>query len=70
MLYETRARIYNKRMLIAQDCIKFHGRIALQSFLVNNFADFSDVLKKNQDFVQSLVAFGISNIYYSTTNSP
>ena len=31
---------------------------------LNNFADFSDVVrvKKNQDFVQPLVAFPISNI--------
>ena len=28
MVYETRVRIYNKRMLIAQDCVKFRGRIA------------------------------------------
>ena len=26
MLYETSARICNKRMLILQDCVKFHGR--------------------------------------------
>ena len=44
MLYETHVRIYNKRMLLAQDCIKFHGCIAWQSFLVNNFADFPDVV--------------------------
>ena len=25
MLYETRKRIYNKRMLIAKDCAKFGG---------------------------------------------
>ena len=48
-LYETHARSCNKRMLIAQDCIKFHRRIEWQSFLVNNFADLSDVvrIKKN-----------------------
>ena len=27
MLYETSARIYNKRMLIEDDCVKFRGRI-------------------------------------------
>ena len=51
---------------MAHDCIEFRGRIAWQSFLVNNFADFPDVVhvKKNQDFVQSLVAFSYSNIHY------
>ena len=36
-------------------------------FFKNNFADFSDAVrvKKNQDFVQPLVAFPISNIFYS-----
>ena len=36
-------------------------------FFDNNFADFSDVvqLKQNQNFVQPLVAFPISNIFYS-----
>ena len=36
-------RTYNKRMLIAQDCVKFPGRIAWQSFLLNNLTDFLDV---------------------------
>ena len=35
-----------------------------QSFLANNFADFQYSAGKNQDFVQSLVAFGINNICY------
>ena len=35
---------YSKRMLRKQDCVKFHGRIAWQSFSENNFADFSDVV--------------------------
>ena len=26
MLYETHAHIYNKRVLIAQDCVKIRGR--------------------------------------------
>ena len=66
MLYETSACIYNKRMLITQDCVKFCGYIAGHRFLINNFADFSNVVQvKNQDFVQSLVAFGISNTPYS-----
>ena len=42
MLYETGTRIYNKRMLIVQDCVKFRRRIAWQSFHENNFADFPD----------------------------
>ena len=57
---------YGKRMLYKQDCVKFRWRIAWQSFFENNFADFSDVVqvKKNQNFVQPLVAFLISNISY------
>ena len=35
-----------------------------ESFLANNFADFQYSAGKNQDFVQSLVAFGISNICF------
>ena len=35
---------YNKCMLIAQDCVKFWRHIAWQSFLVNSFADFLDVV--------------------------
>ena len=50
-----------RRMLRKQDCIKFRGRIAWQSFFENNFASFYDVVrvKKNQDFIQPLVAFPI-----------
>ena len=33
MLYETRARNYNKDMLTAQDFVKFRGRISWQMFL-------------------------------------
>ena len=69
MLSEICVHIYNMCMLIAQDCIKFCGCIAWQSFLANNFADFLDVVQvkktKEKDFVQSLVAFRISNISYS-----
>ena len=69
MLYETRARIYNKRMLIAQDCIKFRGRRA-RAYLHDR--DFLSQLcwfpgcadKNNLGFVQPLVAFGIRNISY------
>ena len=47
MQYETGVCIYNKRVLIAQDYVKFRGaghrRIACMRFLVNNFADFPDV---------------------------
>ena len=45
MLYETRLCNYNKHMLIAQDCVKFRGRIAWQSFLVNNFTEIPDVVQ-------------------------
>ena len=62
----TKHAHYSKRMLRKQDCAKFRGRIAWQSFFENNFADFSDIVrvKKNQDSVQPLVAFPISNISY------
>ena len=61
MLYETGAHIYNKRMTIAQDCVKFCGRFAWQEFSCN----FLDVVwVKYQDFVQLLVAFHYSNISY------
>ena len=36
---------YIKHMLRKQDCAKFRGRIAWQSFFENNFADFSDVVR-------------------------
>ena len=62
MLYETRTL----QQAYVQDCVKFRGCIAWQGFFLNNFADLSDVVrvKKNQDFVQPLVAFPISNIFY------
>ena len=47
MLYEIRTYIYNKCMLIAQDCVKFYGSIAWQNFFVNSFADFLDVVWVN-----------------------
>ena len=57
---------YSKCMLHKQDCVKFCRRIAWQNFFENNFTDFSDVVrvKKNQDFVQPLVAFPFSSISY------
>ena len=36
---------YSKRMLRKQVLVKFRGRVAWQSFLENNFADFSDVVR-------------------------
>ena len=36
---------YSKRMLCKQDCVKFRGLIARQSFFEYNFADFSDVVR-------------------------
>ena len=57
--------IYNKHMLIPRNCITFCGHIAWKSFLVNNFADFPDIVRvKKQDFIQSWVAFHYSNICY------
>ena len=42
-----------------------NARIYDTSFLTKNFADFLySASKNNQDFVQSLVAFWISNICY------
>ena len=41
---ETHAFI-GKLMLRKQDCVKFRGHIAWQSFFENNFADFSDVVR-------------------------
>ena len=55
MLYETCMRIYNKHMLIAQDCV-ICGCIAWQRFLLNNFADFPNVVQvKDQDSIQLLM---------------
>ena len=56
---------YSKRMLHKQDCVKFHGHIAWQFFLKQLcwFLQCS-AGKKNQEFVQPLVAFPISNISY------
>ena len=40
-------------------------RAFLIEFFANNFADFQYTVGRNEDFVQSLVAFGIGNICYS-----
>ena len=64
MLYETCAL---QQLYAAQTGLRLVCRSnAWQSFFENNFADFSDVVRveKNQDFVQLLVAFPISNIYF------
>ena len=49
--------IYNKRMLIAQDCVKFAGAGVLHDkrFLVNNFADFPDVVRVKESRFCSVV---------------
>ena len=70
MLFETHARIYNKRMLIAQDCVKFRGRRAcvycLTEISCKQLCRFPGCAGKNNlDFILSLVAFGVSNICYS-----
>ena len=59
MLCETRTCIYNKCMLIAQDCIKFRWCIARQSFLVNSFADFLDVVLVKKSRFRSVIS-GVS----------
>ena len=71
MLYEICAGIYNKCMLIAQESIKFCRRIVWQSFLVNNFADFPDVVQvKNQDFVTVFVGLSLQQHLLSPYNTP
>ena len=61
---------YSKCMLRKQDCVKFRGRIAWQSFFffLNNFADFSNVMrvkrKKNQRFRPAVGGVSNYNISY------
>ena len=45
MLYETCALQQVYGMLCKQDCVKFRGHIARQGFFLNNFADFSDIVR-------------------------
>ena len=49
-------------------CMCFIQHTPDKSLRVINFADFLDMRVKNLDFVQSLVAFGISNIKDSGHN--
>ena len=58
MLYETCTHIYNKHMLIAQDCFKFWICIAWQ-FPLNSFANFSDVVQVKKSPFRSVVG-GVS----------
>ena len=59
MLYETHACIYNKRMLIVQDCSKFcwcrARAYARQKFIVNNFAHFLDVVRVKKSRFHSVI---------------
>ena len=59
---------YSKRMLRKQDCVKFHGAYCMTEFIGKPLCWFlrCSAGKKNQDFVQPLVAFpiSISNISY------
>ena len=67
ILYEIQAHNYNKRMLIAQDCVKFRVGIVWRSFLANNSTDFADevqVKKKVKISFSRWWSFGISNISY------
>ena len=69
MLYETVRAFITRVCWLHMTASSFTGArggyIPWQRFLVNNFADFLDVRGKNNlDFVPSLVAFGINNIYY------
>ena len=61
MLYKTCGRMLNKRMPMARDCVKFCKHIAWQSFLVNNFADFLDVVRVKESRYGSVIG-GVS--YY------
>ena len=66
MLHETYMQIYNKRMLIAQDCLKFRRHWAraccMTEISCKQFCWFLGCAGKiNLDFVPSLVAFAISN---------
>ena len=47
-------------MLRKQDCVKFRGRIAWQTFFENNFADFSDVVRVKKSRFRPAVG-GVSN---------
>ena len=68
------AIIFAQNMLVikVQEICAFHTAYAcykcacfLQTFLANNFSDFLYIAgKKNQEFLQSLVAFRYSNISY------
>ena len=40
---------------MAHDCIEFRGRIAWQRFLVNNFADFPDVVQVKKSRFRSVI---------------
>ena len=46
----------------AQDCVKFCKRTAWQNFLLNHFADFSDVLVKNPS-LSFIYLFSINKTY-------
>ena len=66
MLYETCTCIYDKRILITQDCTKF----CKTEFFCKQLCWFLGCVGKNNlDFIQSLVAFGISNIGYCCIHS-
>ena len=58
---------YSKRMLRKQDCIKFLWAYCMTEFFWKQLCWFPrcSAGKKNQVFVQPLVAFPISNISYS-----
>ena len=64
VLYEIRERICNKRMLTAQECGKFH-RYRMTEILVNNLADFPDVVQVKKSRSRSVDGnVLISNISY------
>ena len=69
ILYETHGHIYNKRMLITQDRVKFRGGRAraycMTEISRKQLCWFPRCAGKNNiDSVPSLVAFGINNICY------
>ena len=58
------AILCNQHAFVIIERADFIQHMPDKSFLINDVADFLDVLGKKLDFAQSLVAFGISNMCY------
>ena len=57
-------------IMCAQDCVKFRGRIACQSFLVSNFANISDVVRVIKSRLGSVVGGGVWNKQHFLSKTP